>query len=280
MDIFLTGTEVTLKVPLKDKAGNDLNVTSIQYRIIDQSNNELVPLTSLTTFVSGTHDATIVVPAEKNQIASTASEELRAVELHCLISGNTVIFNTGYVVSLADPLVPGVNSLQTYTQAEFTATGLPNLTGWASASESERIAALKEARDRIVMLSFTQLNSNINWGQDSLNFVPEGSYATNYVSSGSRMFLFNGNLALLRQEQFLKLPEKFLLALRKAQVVEADSILGGDQIDARRRQGLLLETIGEVKQMFRSGKPLNLPVSSRALGHLSYFITFSKKIGR
>ena len=42
----------------------------------------------------------------------------------------------------------------------------------------------------------------------------------------------------------------------------------------------MLESIGESRQMFRSTKPLDLPISKRALGYISQFVTFSKKIGR
>ncbi|MEB0029211.1 hypothetical protein QN372_00460 [Undibacterium sp. RTI2.1] len=279
MDIFLAGTAVNLITVLSDKSGNPLKVTSIEYRISDESGTELVPLQALSSFVAESPQAVIEVSAENNIIADTAALGLRAVELHCVVAGNTIVINTGYIVELADPLVVGTNSFQTYAQAEFNAVSLPNLAGWDKSSESERIAALSDARDHIVQLSFTQLNSNVNWGQDSLNFVPEGTYSTNYVSNGD-MFLFNGNLALLTPLQFSKLPDKFKLALSKAQIVEADSILGGNVVDSRRREGLLLESIGEVKQMYRSGKPLDLPVSRRALSYLSYFVTFSKKVGR
>ncbi|MDY7537610.1 hypothetical protein RGU72_04995 [Undibacterium sp. 5I1] len=279
MDIFLAGTAVNLITVLSDKSGNPLKVTSIEYRISDESGTELVPLQALSGFVAESPQAVIEVSAENNIIADTAASGLRAVELHCVVAGNTIVINTGYIVELADPLVVGTNSFQTYAQAEFNAVSLPNLAGWDKSSESERMAALSDARDHIVQLSFTQLNSNVNWGQDSLNFVPEGTYSTNYVSNGD-MFLFNGNLALLTPLQFSKLPDKFKLALSKAQIVEADSILGGNVVDSRRREGLLLESIGEVKQMYRSGKPLDLPVSRRALSYLSYFVTFSKKVGR
>lgn len=279
MDVFLAGTDVTLSVPLVDKSGNPINVSTVSYRVTDQDDIEVVANTSLSSFSEGSETADILVPALKNALATGASRGLRSVELTCLVGVNTVVILTAYGIELSDPLQVGVDSFQTYSQAEFAALSMPNTPGWDAASKEERIAALIDARLHICQLSFSQLNSNINWGQDSLNFVPEGSYSTNYISANG-MFMFNGNLMLLTTEQFAKLPVRFLSALRSAQIAEADNILGGDPMEKQRRAGLTMEAVGESKQSFRTGKPLELPVSRRALAYLSFFVTFSKKIGR
>ncbi len=279
MDVFLAGTDVTLSVQLQDKNGNPITVTGIEYRVTDQNGAEVVTRSTLNGFVSGSPQASIPVPAEINALPDGVVSGVRNVDLFCVVAGNTVVMSAPYGIETADPLQIGVNSFQNIAQAEFLALSIPNTPSWDAAVSQDRVAALIDARSHIVQLNFSQLNSNINWGQDSLNFVPEGTYSTNYVSSNG-MFLFNGNLALLTPQQFSKLPEKFVFALRQAQLVEADAILGGNVVEGRRREGLMLETIGDVKQMYRPGKPLDLPVCKRALGYLSYFVTFAKRIGR
>jgi len=279
MDMFSAGTTVTLQVPLQDKSGNLLDVNSVSYRITDQNGNELVATTALTDFAAGSETADITVPAEDNQLDPGVSRALRNVELLCEISGNTVIMHAAYAIETADPLLVGVNSFATFAAAQFAALSIPNLPAWGAASDAEKIAALMDARAHIVQLSFAPLNSNINWGQDSLNFIPDGTYDTDYIGNGS-MFLFNGNLDLLRPEQFKSLPTRFVDALIKAQVTEADYILGGGDIEKKRQEGLIMDNIGESRQMFRQGKPLTLPVCRRALAYLSYFVTFAKRIGR
>ena len=163
--------------------------------------------------------------------------------------------------------------------ALLTALDIPALEAWDGASEDQRIAALIDARERIVQLNFNLLNSNVNFGQDSLQYVPEGQYQSSYVARNS-LFIFHGNLAILTPQQFTTLPERFKTALRKAQVAEADRILGGDPYDEKRQSGLVMEQVGESRQMFRAGKALTLPVCRRALGYLSYYVTFNKRIGR
>lgn len=295
MELYLTGTDVNLSVPLLDKNGNALTVNSITYRVVDQDGVELVPITALATFIAGSAAATVLILAAQNTIVEVPADaaitskqidtfntrEARIVEMQCLLSsGNTTILNAAYGLEHADPLRVGINSFQPLTKAELTALDISGLTGWAAASDQEKIAALITARAHIVQLNFWMLNSNSNWGQNSLSYVPEGGYVTPYASVGGNAFIFNGNLSLLTPTQYGRLPERFKTALRLAQVAEADSILGGDPVELRRREGLLLESIGESKQMFRTGKPLDLPVSKRALRYLSAFVTMTKRIGR
>jgi len=279
MEVFLQGTDVTLKVPLVDKNGNALSVSTITYSVTDQAGTVLVPSQAL-TYTPGDTDASVTVPAVSNALTAGSTRDMRMVSLLCVNAlGNTVALSAAYAVALTDPMQVGINTFQSYSMAEFTSLAVPNTPGWDAANDTDRITALIEARSRICQLNFTQTNSNMFWGQDSLSFVPDGVYMTQYATQGG-MFLFNGNIAFLTPEQFVKLPARFLNALYLAQLAEADNILGGDPVEQKRQQGLMLETIGEVKQMFRQGKPLQLPVSRRALSYLSYFVTFSKTISR
>lgn len=291
MDIYLAGTAVTLSVPLQDRSGNALDVASVEYRVIDQAGGEKVARTALSDFTPGDTEAMVSVPADVNQIAGIPENigynqidqfnprEARTVELFLIdAAGNTTILAKSYALEPSDVLIVGLNSFQTLTQADLLSLEIPNVSGWAAASEHEKITALIEARVRICQLRFTLIGSNINFGQDNLNYVPEGSWPTPYAGPG--MFMFNGNLALMTPANFVRLPPRFKTALSKAQVAEADAILGGDPVETRRQEGMILESIGESKQMFRSAKPLDLPVSRRALKYLSPFVTFSKHIGR
>ena len=295
MEIYLAGTPVTITVPMTDRYGNVIDVASVSYRVVDQTGLEVVPKSALSTFAASDTEAVIAISAQINTIvavvpsAITAQQidqfsvrESRTVELYLTLTtdGNIVLLNSTYALEPVDALVVGLNSYQTFAQAELTALDIPGMTGWAGATDKEKIAALQDARQHINQLNFWMMNSNVNWGQDTLNFVPEGTYVTPYASGGNHMFLFNGNLGLLTPAQYIKLPIRFRVALSKAQVTEADFILGGDPMADRRREGLILESIGEVKQMFRSSKALDLPVCKRALRYLSQFVSFSKRMGR
>jgi hypothetical protein len=81
--------------------------------------------------------------------------------------------------------------------------------------------------------------------------------------------------------QFVALPVRFKRALMLAQVAEADTLLsGGSSFEELRREGLMSMTVGESKQFFQSGKPLNLPVSRRAIGYLKPYVSYTLRVGR
>jgi hypothetical protein len=167
-----------------------------------------------------------------------------------------------YALEPTEALIVGINSFQTLPQAELTSLDVPNTPGWDAASDRERIAALVDARVRICQLSFSLSGSlaqnNIGYG----------------VSDGA------GDLAALTPTQYVNLSVRLRVALAKAQLAEADAILGGDPAEIKRQEGITLDVVGESRQAYRQGKPLDLPISKRALRYLSKFISFSKTIGR
>jgi hypothetical protein len=279
LDIYLAGTEVTLTIDLVDAAGNELSVNSVQYSVLDMNGVALVPQASLASFTSGDSQAVVVIPTTSNQLTASATREIRTVELRCATDTGTIGISKTYAIETTDPLKIPETSFQTFPMAQLTALDMPNIAAFNAASERDQIAALMDAREHITQLNFNMLNSNVNFGQDSLNYVPEGSFQSSYVARNS-LFLFNGNLNLLNETQFNQLPEKFKRALRQAQVVEANYILGGEPDDARRTAGVIEEKIGESTTKFVQGHMLTLPVCRRALGYLSYYVSFAKRIGR
>ena len=279
LDIYLAGTEVTLTIDLVDAAGNALSVNSVQYTVLDMSGAAVVPLTTLSTFTSGDSQAAIEIANTVNQLTAPNPREIRTVELRCETDTGTIGISKSYAIETTDPLKIPDTSFQTFPMAQLTALDIPNIAAFNAASERDQIAALMDAREHIVQLNFNMLNSNVNFGQDSLNYVPEGSFQSAYAARNS-LFLFNGSLNLLNETQFNQLPEKFKRALRQAQVVEANAILGGEPDDAKRQAGIVEEKIGESTIKFGQGSKLSLPVCKRALGYLSYYVNFAKRIGR
>lgn len=280
LPVYLVNTEVKLTIELADSAGNYINANAVTYRVLDQDENVLVPSTPAPAFIPGLARITIIIPPELNRINTTVgTREIRSVELTCVTADNTTAFSKSYGIELADPLVAGLNSFQSYAQAQLSALDIPNIPAWQAATEDERMAAMIEARQHVIQLNFSLLNSNVNFGQDQLTYVPEGQYQSAYVARNS-LFIFNGNLGLLNPTQFAALPERFRKCLRQAQIVEADHILDNGGLDAKRQIGLIEDKIGETSQRYRATKPLELPVCRRALSYMSYYITFSKKIGR
>lgn len=279
LEVYLGNTEVTVTVDLVDEMGNALNVNSVDYRVVDQDNTERVARTSVENFSAGDTQVTIVVGQAQNVMAAESTREVRSVELYCTTDAGTVGFSRSYGLELIDPLKVGLNTFQSFAMAQLTAMDIPNLSAWHAATEQEKVRALIDAREHIVQLNFNLLNSNVNFSQDSLSYVPEGSFQSAYVARNS-LFLFNGNLNLLNESQFNQLPERFKKALRQAQVVEADAIMGLGTDESKRASAIIEEKIGETTTKFRSTAALSLPVCRRALGYVSYYVSFAKKIGR
>lgn len=279
LDVFLTNTDVTLVVDLVDSSGNPLSVNAVDYRVINQDGVELVARTPVPGFVAGDSQATVSIPAIKNQLTGSNLREVRSVELICTTDNSTIAFSRNYGIEAIDPLRTPDTSFQSYAMAQLTALDIPNIPAWNSATELQRVSALMDAREHIVQLNFNLLNSNVNFGQDQLAYVPEGQFQSSYVARNS-LFIFNGNLAILNATQFNTLPDRFKRALRQAQIVEADFILSGVSDEHRRSAGIIEDEIGESRQKYRDSVPLRLPVCRRALGYLSYYVTFAKRIGR
>lgn len=89
------------------------------------------------------------------------------------------------------------------------------------------------------------------------------------------------NLRATTPSAYPKLSEQFKAALRKAQVAEANAILGGgDPIELALAQGLKSKTIGETHESYIGGRQLRLAVSKATLRYLSGFVSTSKVIAR
>lgn len=293
MNVYISGNVVESVIALNDDAGNPIaDVVGVTYRVIDSENNELVkptvyvpdgddypeeteePAEPETPETPENPEEVLAdepvqeEPVEQETISEVivqTSEEVNALEeetsrdirIICLKAktktGAVFSLEYAYGLTIADPLQVGVNSFMTYRQAQKMAMDMPKLNNWEATSQSQRISALLEAKQRICRLAF-------DFGQIRPDMTK--------------------NLEDLSVEDFEALPIKFKAALKKAQLAEANDVLEVDSIAERRRQGLILETIGEVKQMFSSIIPAQMAVSSKAMSYLSRYLVSGKKIGR
>ena len=89
----------------------------------------------------------------------------------------------------------------------------------------------------------------------------------------------NFNIGNISEVDLTLIDSDLLAAIAKAQIAEADFMMGGDTVEDKRRTGLMSETVGESSNMFRPGKPLVLAGSEKALRYLTGYITWSRRIG-
>ena len=226
-------------------------------------------------------EVTIQTSEEVNTLKEETSRDIRIICLKAKTKTGAVFsLEYAYGLTIADPLTVGVNSFMTYRQAQKLAMDMPKLNNWESMSQSQRISALLEAKQRICRLAF-------DFGQVQLDmtkqdYVVQAAGKPRCVQVGEIFGVYGGSVKLedLYIEDFEALPTKFRTALMQAQLAEANDVLEVDSIAERRRQGLILETIGEVKQMFSSIIPAQMAVSSKAMSYLSRYLASGKKIGR
>ncbi|MVX56400.1 hypothetical protein [Parasutterella muris] len=229
-------------------------------------------------------DISEVVILTDGEINTLAEEVCRDIRIICLKvtteSGGVLNLEYVYGLTVADPLVVGVNSFMTYRQAQRLAMDMSKLSNWDLMPQSQRISALMEAKAHICRLNFNF--GTVQLDMSKQDYVVQAAGKPRSVKVGDIFGVYGDSVKLedLEPEDFEKLPQKFKDALMKAQLAEADDVLTVDSIADRRRQGLILETIGEVKQMFSSVLPAQTAVSSRAMSYLARYLSTGKKLGR
>lgn len=261
MKTYLSGGSVSVTIDLTDDDGQDYEATSVFYRVFDEADVDVIAPSFAPGFVGGSTSVTITVGEADNTLAVGTLKGIRTIEL--IITNTNGTFNklVTYAIATSTQLTKGVNSYQTLSEALLSSLDIPNLIAWESATEKERISALIEAHGRLGKLRYS-IKSLVD--------------SQNHLSMSNEI----NNMAQLSADELAGLPVEFLTALRKAQIAEADTALGGDPIDEQRRGGLMATSIGEVSQMYRPGAPLVMAVSARALRYLTGYVKFGVGIGR
>ena len=278
MNVFLAGTTVKVTVPLVTKRGEALTPSAVSYRLLDEKDAEVFPLTAVPGYVPGS-TVDLEIDALLNELALNESRGVRQIELTMVDElGNTHQSSSYYGIEGSDLLVAGGNSIQTYAQALMTAQSMPDVAGWDDATESDRLRALLEAKLKLYALNFRPYIGVI--GQDNEQFGAPSTVATSFATSDP--ISVTTSLEYLKPEQFAQLPVRFLSALRRAQIAQANDQLSFDTVARAREQGLISDQVGETKQVFKTDGvgPLRMIVCKRALQYLAGFVVFNPRIGR
>lgn len=273
MDKFLAGAPVTLTIPLQDRLGNTIQATVVEFEVLDRTG---AVKQARQAVVIGGESVEVVIASTANELDSEVPRDLRTVKLYCTTAGGESIISKSYVVEADAILIVGINSFQTLEEAELTAMDIFDVGDWDSMDDDDKTRALIDSRTRLCGMTYSLLD--LSRPQDDVSYVPEGVIG---VSTGLSPWNIKNQLGDLTVEQYKALPEKFKQALRLAQVADAAATLSPDQVEQKRQSGLILDTIGETKQMFRSGRPVSSPVCKKAMGYLREFVVASTlKIGR
>lgn len=264
MHAYLSGSEVRLTISLLDATtGEAIQATAIEYRVVDESETDLtLGKLPLTAYVEGDESVEVVIEEGLNVLPLDTYRSLRVVELYLTTAAGIIRLEDAYLLEAEHVLIEGANSFMSMSKAVFMGFEIPNLTGWNNADKAQRIAGLLSARRNIGMLRFKVY-------ADERDTITESILG----SVGSDLLKMNST-------QWAALPLDFKLAICRAQLIEADYLLGGDEIGDIRRSGLMSMTVGEAKQFFRPGKSVEGPICKRAYKEISRYVLSGVRIGR
>ncbi|WP_342234646.1 hypothetical protein [Inquilinus sp. OTU3971] len=277
MQRVLADTSVKVAVSLVGEAG-PLVPMAIRFRLADESGAVIYPEVAIGDPGPGvgfeiltdvdSERVIFTIPAPAHQLAGKLNS-LRVLTVLVATAEGTTRLVERYVVTKEAILEPLKNSVQTYDEAVLLSLSMPGMIGWEAANDTERQSALIAAFVRLAQLKYRVRDRFINGidVQRRLALEPGSSYNID-------------RLELLTADEWSRLSGRFKESLARAQIAEADVILGGDEIGSQRQAGLFSHSIGEAKYMFRSEKPLSLPVSEQAVRHLRGFVRWSVTIGR
>lgn len=179
-----------------------------------------------------------------------------------------------FVLVSAAPLKPFVNSVMSYAEAVAVRESFgPDMAGWdGAASHQQRVNALINAHANISRIAFSVSQSPSRQASDYAGY---GTGSDNVFDMRRRV-----NLSALNSLSFAELPASFTKALKLAQVVEADAVLGGDIVGEKRRDGIISETVGESSTFFQSRPLIDLPISRRTYAILKSYINLNFSVSR
>lgn len=261
MKVYINGTAVRVELPLVDAGGAALEPESVSYRVLDAAGNEVIPSTPLAVDTDRPAVAKISIDPTLNQVAEGASRAMRVVQVFVTTASGLVRLADEYVIERDEILEVNRNSFQTYASAILTGMDLPNIPGWGRAAKTERVAAMIQARQNIASLRYRYYFAN----------------EQEFLSSSTRV----RDLTQLSDSEWSSLRADFRGALARAQVLEADHLLGGDPIGDLRAAGIISKSTGESKAFFRANvRPIDGPICRRAAKELSKFTERRIRIGR
>lgn len=258
MQTYPAGVTVTLTIPLIDHNGDPVTPVELSYSVSDLEGVELVARTGL-DFAANDTDADVRVEAAFNALEPGVPGG-RVVHLFIKAADGTHVREIVYGLRPFQRLIPGTNSFVTDAAAQVLAADIPGLDGLTGAEATERQGALLEAHTRITRIRFR---------------VP----FTTPVRG--ELLIDRSGWEAMTPAEFARLPASFKRTLTRAQLHEANTVLTGDPIGAKRRAGILSETIGESSMMFQGGAaPRTVLSSAEALAELTGYLVYGGKTQR
>jgi hypothetical protein len=261
MKILTPGQLGTISATVDATVDAGVTLTGVTFDVIDALGNVLQASGAGT--VGGANFPATVSLDMGLPVTTLGAGESRAIRQARMVltcsDGNTFDGTVDFLVRGDDALVIPTNSFGTYLELELLGFEQYGLDAYWSASKNARIAALQQARNDLCRLTY--------------RYDPRDDQ-TLMADAISLFTIYLGSYTL---DQFNALPARLKEAIKRAQVIQADYILGGNEVEKRRGEGVLQSTTGESGAMFRPGMaPIRYPVCKRAMDALYGFLEMNK----
>ncbi|KJZ17410.1 hypothetical protein TW86_03920 [Halomonas sp. S2151] len=266
MNTYDAGESFSLSIDIS-QAGAPSSAT---YRVVDHAGVLVIESTPLEVYGD---DESLTVHLEENATTLAEGQRRKLLTIHLEVTddeGGRFKFRETVIIQSQAGLIVPAESFQSVSEALLVSMDVFEVPHWEAAGEEDRRKALIEAAHRINQLKFSRLEDLYCDDMDRID-VPAGWYP-----DGCRQLPISD----LPEAVWVALPSMFIADLKVAQVIEADSVLSGETAEEKRLSGILSDTVGETSQMFRTGKPMELPVSKRTMRRLARWVDTTWRVGR
>lgn len=269
---------VEVIVKFTDLNGAAVTPTAISAVLYDSDDAVVVDFGSL-PFDVAEGQKVIPIPKEFNRLEGDEIRAARILRVGIETAEGTIPRSFSYAIESEQRLVTMVNTFITLEAAEFMALDTPNTSGWNVASEDQKLAALTEAYRRLTLIPM-----KFSVYRASVGSTSSGGWRPDWNSIAPRELMEETVIERdmwgdITPEQFTDFPTAFKKAVRRAQFIEANELLQGDNVQKKHRQGIVTETIGESSVTLRSGA-IDYGIGSETMKALVGYVNFNMRIKR
>lgn len=252
-------------ISLNDDTGTPYDGVSASWELFDARGNSVVAGVVADYVASA---ATAVFEIDGTNLALPEGETNAGFELVVYLTmsdGSETEVRDYFLVVARNPLAVATNSFVSYPEAIALRQEFGQLVGWDGNDQTRHAQALIEAYRRLCRMSF-KVPGFVASGKDQKSAMYGLGTDAPWISSP------RVRVSTLTLEQFDALPAPFRRALKRAQLAEANVLLGGDPVGDKRKAGIISETIGETSAFFQSKPYLNLPISKQAFEEVRRYV--------
>lgn len=264
----------TFVISNKDEAGNIIPGTTASWELFD-ARGVSITAGAIADYDGAAETLSFEVPAEDLTLAAGENSAGREIVIFITLADNsTVELRDYFLVVSPQPLTLMANSVVTYPEALALRQEFAKLDGWDVSDRTRQAAALAQAYRNLCRMAFKVPGYRAD-NQSAVGYAAFGTGTDLWNWDGRRV-----RLSTLTLEQFDALPEPFRRAVKRAQLAEANVLLGGDPIADKRKSGMISETVGESSGFFSSKPYLNLPICQQAYEEVKRYVSLKVRIQR